>query len=909
MTRINTNVPSFVAQNRLNRSNADLQETLTRLSTGLRINSGKDDPAGLIASESLRSEITSITKAISNTNRANQIITTADSALGQVSSLLNDVRGLVVEAANSGALSDDEIAANQLQIDSSLEAINRIAQTTTFQGRKLLDGSLDFVSQSGTNFSNIRSLQIDQANLGATGRVDVQIDIQAAATKAAVDVEGFTAPVAGVSATASLTVGAPVTAVAATGTINIQSTGVAAQTAAPGSLSVGGDTITLTQANSGEAGNVAVNYINSTGATGVTAAVNGTTGAIELTYDQARAISAEEVQTAINTLTGTTGVTASGATADVESTGTVAVGTDTLTITANRPGAAGDVAVNFIDDVPTGATPVASINGTSGAIEVRYDQTGSVTSQQIQDAINLLTGDSGFTVTGGGTQTTTGAQAGTTLAGGAGELSTPATLLTGATLTGGADEVFTSSIAVTSTTGNGADGNVAITFANVANQSGVTAAVDAQTGAITVSYDQSVATSGADIAAAIDLLADYSAVNTGTGTTVAASLATGTTLTGGITANTASTITVTSPVAGGDDNVAINYINSATATSTTAAINATTGALEVTANFANAVTAQSIQDAINTLDGYSATGAAANSSSVAGTPPAGGLLASGVALEAGGVQADAVFELAGKSGSEVFNVSAGTTLAQLVDQINLVSDATGISAEVNGTTLELRSSDYGRDSLIDLRVISEGAGGNFGNGSRAVGTDIEATINGRRANSKGNEVSLNTATLDLKISLAAEQTDSSSFSITGGGALFQLGADVVSNQQARIGLQSVSAARLGGIAGKLFELGSGESASLTTDANKAARIVTESINQVTSLRGRLGAFQATTLESNQVSLSDTVANLQEAESSIRDADFAKEAARLTRAQILVQSGTTVLQQANQNPQSVLSLLR
>src|SRR6056297_2202307 len=118
MTRINTNVPSLVAQNRLNQSNGDLQQALTRLSTGLRINSGKDDPAGLIASEALRSEITSINKAISNTQRANQIITTADSALGQVSSLLSDVRGLVVEAANSGALSDDEIAANQLPIDS-----------------------------------------------------------------------------------------------------------------------------------------------------------------------------------------------------------------------------------------------------------------------------------------------------------------------------------------------------------------------------------------------------------------------------------------------------------------------------------------------------------------------------------------------------------------------------------------------------------------------------------------------------------------------------------------------------------------------------------------------------------------------------------------------------------------------
>ena len=67
------------------------------MSTGLRINTGKDDPAGLIASENLRSDITSIKKAISNTDRANQVIATADSALGQVSSLLNDIRGLVTE--------------------------------------------------------------------------------------------------------------------------------------------------------------------------------------------------------------------------------------------------------------------------------------------------------------------------------------------------------------------------------------------------------------------------------------------------------------------------------------------------------------------------------------------------------------------------------------------------------------------------------------------------------------------------------------------------------------------------------------------------------------------------------------------------------------------------------------------
>src|SRR3989339_1475013 len=148
MTRINTNVSSLNAQKSLARSNDQLQQALTRLSTGLRINTGKDDPAGLIASEILRSDMVSTEKAISNSERANQMIATADSALGQVSSLLNDIRGLVEEAANKGALSADQIKANQLQIDSSLDAIDRIAQTTQFQGSRLLDGTLDFVTQS-----------------------------------------------------------------------------------------------------------------------------------------------------------------------------------------------------------------------------------------------------------------------------------------------------------------------------------------------------------------------------------------------------------------------------------------------------------------------------------------------------------------------------------------------------------------------------------------------------------------------------------------------------------------------------------------------------------------------------------------------------------------------------------------
>jgi flagellin len=195
--------------------------------------------------------------------------------------------------------------------------------------------------------------------------------------------------------------------------------------------------------------------------------------------------------------------------------------------------------------------------------------------------------------------------------------------------------------------------------------------------------------------------------------------------------------------------------------------------------------------------------------------------------------------------------------------------------------------------------------------SRTSGTDVALRINGVQATGQGLKASLNTSTLDLNFSVDESLLDGSNFtfSITGGGAIFQLGPDVVSNQQARLGIQGVSTSTLGGVSGSLYELRSGNDRDLATDVKGAAKIVDEVITSVTGLRGRLGAFQRTTLETNIFTLNDTIASLVEAESSIRDADFAVESARLTRAQILVQSGTSVLAIANQNPQNVLALLR
>jgi flagellin len=95
MSRINTNVPSLLAQRVLGMQNKSLVTSLERLSTGLRINRGADDPAGLIASENLRAEKTAISAAISNAERAEQVSNVAEGGLQEISKMLLDLQSLV----------------------------------------------------------------------------------------------------------------------------------------------------------------------------------------------------------------------------------------------------------------------------------------------------------------------------------------------------------------------------------------------------------------------------------------------------------------------------------------------------------------------------------------------------------------------------------------------------------------------------------------------------------------------------------------------------------------------------------------------------------------------------------------------------------------------------------------------
>ena len=478
MARINTNVSSLTAQRGLQKSQKTLNDTLQRLSTGLRINRGADDPAGLIASESLRSELAGMNQAVDNSSRASNVIATAEGALQEVAAMLLNVKSLVVEAANSGALSPDEVRANQLQVDSAVESITRISNTTTFAGLHLIDGSLDYIT-SGVNSNAIKAMHVQQANFGTNPNIPVQVNV--------------------------------------------------------------------------------------------------------------------------------------------------------------------------------------------------------ITSAQTAE---------------------------------------------------------------------------------------------------------------------------------------------------------------------------LEFRNSSITSSVT-------------------------------------------------------------------------LELAGNTGVETLTFVSGTPASAVAYAVNRITDATGVSATLLNPANALsgivfQSTGWGSRNFVSVKV-QNGSGGSFattdlqGNTKqRSVGRDAIATINGAMTVGDGLDLKLNTTTLDVEMTLdktfGAGQTQ---FAVTGGGSLFQLGAQVTSNQQVNIGIQSVAASKLGDDdVGFLNDVVTGGGASLVSgNSRKASQIIERAIRQVAILRGRLGAFEKNTLQTNINSLGVAIENVTSAESQIRDADFAEETAALTRAQVLTQAGTSVLSTANSTPQSVLSLLQ
>jgi len=172
MQGINTNVMSLNAQRNLNSSQSSLSTSIQRLSSGLRINSAKDDAAGLAISERFSSQIKGLNQAQRNANDGISLAQTAEGALGQVTNNLQRIRELAVQSANATNSSTDRTAL-QAEASQLLSEIDRVANQTSFNGVKLLDGSFSSaVFQVGANAGETISISsLVDANVAALSSV------------------------------------------------------------------------------------------------------------------------------------------------------------------------------------------------------------------------------------------------------------------------------------------------------------------------------------------------------------------------------------------------------------------------------------------------------------------------------------------------------------------------------------------------------------------------------------------------------------------------------------------------------------------------------------------------------------------------------------------------------------------
>jgi flagellin len=301
-----------------------------------------------------------------------------------------------------------------------------------------------------------------------------------------------------------------------------------------------------------------------------------------------------------------------------------------------------------------------------------------------------------------------------------------------------------------------------------------------------------------------------------------------------------------------------------------------------------------------------------------------------LALSAGvldnGGSGSVTFEVAGARGAQQFSFASGTANSAIVGAINAFTEAIGVSASLSGSDVRINSTGFGSESFVRVREIANanpstnfvttGAPGAATQESRAVGRDAQVNINGVVATARGLTARVALDGFDVSVSLLGDNAinvagASETFHVTGGGADFNLAPDVNLAGKVSLGIETVTSSNLGNaVNGFLSELKSGGAANVQNgNLTKAQEILDLATKQVSSLRGRLGAFTKNVVGSTINSLGVALENTTAAESAIRDTDFAAETASMTRNQILVQASTQALALSNSAPQSVLQLMR
>lgn len=470
---INTNIASLNAQRNLSTSQTSLSTSLQRLSSGLRINSAKDDAAGLAISQRLTSQIGGLNQAARNANDGISLAQTAEGDLSQIGNNLQRIRDLAVQSANASNSASDRAALNN-EASQLISEIDRVASSSNFNGVKLLNGS--FTAQTfqvgangtsndqiaiasiasahssslgvGSNSSyatalsggtgvvgglNSGDLAINGFNVGATSSDGVSFASSSASGIAKAAAINAVSGQTGVTATAQAT--------AVTGTATSATVAIAAGDIKINGVDIGALAAASTAVDRGAQVTAAINA--KTSQTGVTAAFDTTTGAVSLAASDGRNITitksanagANDTNTGLTTgissaTAGLKTVVSSVSLSSTSSSGiTLASGgtgtTSGTTITGTGASfAAGDIQINGVDIGATTGGGTATLQGAAlaAAINAKTSQTG-VTATNTSGVLSFASaGNAGYTIKtkGAATLADTGLAVGTTAVAGAG---------------------------------------------------------------------------------------------------------------------------------------------------------------------------------------------------------------------------------------------------------------------------------------------------------------------------------------------------------------------------------------------------------------------------------------------------------------------------------------------------------
>lgn len=872
---INTNFASLNAQRNLNRSQGSLQTSLQRLSSGLRINSAKDDAAGLAVSNRFTSQIRGLSQAARNANDGISLAQTAEGALSESTNILQRIRELAIQSANSTNSAQDRLSL-QSEVNQLVSELDRISNTTSFNGLKLLDGSFTAQSfQVGAEANQTINVNVSGATADTIGINKVSSNNSTVGIEVATS--GFSVATSTTAFNAAATNADVTTAV---GTL------IANQTISvigPG----GTTTVNVSAANNNRDAASLATALNSIDGVRATAEINsasfaataaptgvqngdvisfdiiagdgGTPETVSFTVNTAtyQADFNNAVSTAvdnINLANGNTDLSYNSTTQTVSSATGRNIGVqnfdtlDNISGSFSYAGGLGNGDTASFDLVFDGLTTSVTLDNSGGALG-----TATAIADEISRDLN-----GGTILNNGESVTLTGTTLGETL-----------------TVTrSGNSFSFVGTGAQSLTVGNAADDNgstdanpIDITVTPVAG-----AATATNGGAVTVGTDSVVApTEGSTdtLVFAGQTLTEDGATDSGVKI-------------GNLTILMEdSGINIQSSVAAAADSI-LNAAANTNASLTASSASSDAGG----GNFVEAQTLTITGDGVanvNIVENSTAAQIAAQVNKVSDTT---GVTATGrTTATISNLSADGIVSLTLNGETISANVTT-TDLSELAVAVNDKSGATGISAtlSVDGNSIELiqadgddidfenfshSQADVASNTVISLRVTGgEGASVNLQDGTLI---DRDSTVVGGNVEFKSNK----------------SFTVTSSLAEAGGGLFAGSANDINAST-----LQTVSGIDISTVSG----------------ANAAIDIADGALAKVDSIRADLGAIQ-NRFESTISNLNTSVENFSAARSRIQDTDFAAETANLTRSQILQQAGVAMLAQANSLPQLVLSLLQ